>query len=381
MSEKSSAFGSHKASEEVELIGTSEANGAYSDSSDTADETAVATAVDDTGDATADVVAAAADTEADPAEAAADDAVTAEAATIEADTTEVVASDAASAADDDGSVFLHELVRAMQTAAGAERTRIAEETERRRQAQIDRVRARQTSEADRMRELARDDKAAIDEWADGETKRIDLERERRATALQEDLETSLAEHSAGIDKEIEGVDAAIAAYTAEVDAFFQDLERETDPILIAQQAARRPAFPELDTIGDVAAAEAAPVAEVVADGEATEAVDAETDAVVADATEAPVVGVMDPDGATEPAESWAAASEWTPEPESDAVSAEAERDDGAVATETAEEAEPVAVSASANAGGSSLFESVSVLRPMGWLRRDSNGADSSSHEE
>jgi hypothetical protein len=381
MSEQWSAFRSHKASEEVELIGTSEANGAYSDSSDTADQTAVATAVDDTGEAAADVVAVAADTEADPAEAAADETVAANADTAEAVIAEAVVTDAAPASNDDGSVFLSELVRAMQSAAGAERTRIAEETERRRQAQIDRVRARQTSEAGRMRELARDDKAAIDEWADGETKRIELERERRASALQEDLETSLAEHSAGIDKEIEGVDAAIAAYTAEVDVFFQDLEGETDPILIAQQAARRPAFPVLDTIGDAVAAEAEAGAEGAADGDATEAAVPETDEVVADASEAPVVGVMDPDGATEPAESWAAASEWTPEPESDAVSADAEADEGAVATETAEEAEPVAVSTSAQAGGSSLFESVSVLRPMGWLRRDSNGADSSSRDD
>jgi hypothetical protein len=87
--------------------------------------------------------------EASPSGAADDAAATSDdAATTSAEPAEV----------DDGSAFLTELVRAMQTTAGLERVRTGEDTERRRQAHIDGVRAREASEADRMRELAADDR-------------------------------------------------------------------------------------------------------------------------------------------------------------------------------------------------------------------------------
>ncbi len=132
---------------------------------------------------------------------------------------------------------------------------------------------------------------------------IHLERERRATAVREDLAASLAEHGSKIDKEIEGIDAAIATYRAEVSAYFENLDRETDPILIAQKAALRPAFPALDAVGGAVAAEAP----------------ADTDTAVvepASADEPEVVGVMDPAAPAEPVESWAAAPEAisTPDP-------------------------------------------------------------------
>ena len=63
-----------------------------------------------------------------------------------------------------------------------------------------------------MRELAGEDMKAIEDWAEGETKRIQLERERRAAELDEDLERSLAGHRCKIDREIETADGAIATY-------------------------------------------------------------------------------------------------------------------------------------------------------------------------
>lgn len=241
---------------------------------------------------------------------------------------------AAAGAADEGSVFLTELVRAMQSTAALERVRINEDTDRRRQAHIDEVRAREAAEADRMRELSDEQMKAIEAWANGETKRIQLERKRRATELHEALETSLAQHRSKVDREIEGVETAIATYRAEIDLFFEGLDGESDLLLIAQRAARRPVFPALEAVAE---------------------------------PEPAVVGVMDPDAPSEPAESWEAAPETSPEPVAESSSDGTDR-----SGETSDEAEPVPATAG-NPG--SLFQSVSVPRPMSFLRREPNGGD------
>jgi hypothetical protein len=287
--------------------------------------------------------------------------------------------DETAAASDDGSVFLGELVRAMQKTAGLERVRIGEDTERRRQAHIGRVRAREASEAERMRELAGEDMKAIEAWTDGETKRIQLERDRRATALQEDLETSLAEHRSKVEREIEGVETAIATYRADLDTFFEGFDRQTDLVLIAQEAAKRPVFPTLDgaseSIGNpsVAAVEAVPsslsASPTRADSGTTGAGTAGEGPAVT--SETVMIGVMDPQAATEPVESWNAPPETKPQPVLVVVSNEIDRPG-----EAGEPAEPVAVATGSNPGGAgSLLQSVPVLRPMSWLRRDMNGGD------
>jgi hypothetical protein len=392
MSDQSSDSRSDQPTAEAELIGTSGPNGTYPPSDEAGDESAVATAVEDAVDvasADADEAVAADETIAAGESADSPDAILADATM--ADESGPSADDALAATDEttgnaegvdpeDGSVFLGELVRAMRTAAVAERLRIGEETERRRQAQVDRVRARQAEEADRMRQLAADDMTAIDSWADVETKRIEAERESRATAVREDLETSLAEHAANIEREIEGIDATVAAYKAEIDTFFEELDQDTDPIVIAQRATMRPVFPILDAV------EAAAEADAPAEAPAAAVSEGAPDAAVEESTEPAVVGVMDPDGADETAESWVASAEWSPEPSADAAASEPDAvgesvSGSPVADGTLEDAEPLAAVPATGHGGSSLFESVSVLRPMGWLRRDSNGADPSGREE
>jgi hypothetical protein len=270
------------------------------------------------------------------------------------------------ATDDDGAAFRGELVRAMRTTAAVERIKIAEDSEQRRLAQVERVRARQASEAERMRELASEDMKAIETWAAGEMKRIKLEKERRAKDLNEDLDLSLAEHGSRIDREIEGIETAIAAYLTDVDAFFDGLDQETDLVLIAKQAARRPIFPALDAVAElnaVAALEEAP-----ADSSLPEAPVAEGEGVAdegaEEAAEPVAVGVMDPQAEPEAVESWAPAPEASPEVVPVGSSEDVE------SGEAVETAEPVAATASSH--GSSLFESVSVMRPMSWLRRDSS---------
>jgi hypothetical protein len=268
------------------------------------------------------------------------DAATAEAAAAAA------AATATAESSDEGSEFVAELVRAMQTAAGLERARIGEDIDRRRQQQIDEVQARKASEADRMRELAAEDVQGIEAWVEVETARIQLERERRATAVREDLETSLAEHSSKIDREIETLERAISIYRAQVEAFFDSLDGETDPILIAQKAASRPLFPALGA-----------AAEAVAVASPAEAIEVEPSS----AGEPFGVGVMDPEAAAEPVESWVTSADTSPEFEPAAA-----LDD--VAIPARDEAEAPAVSASVGGPGA-LLKSVPAKRPMSWLWR------------
>ena len=260
----------------------------------------------------------------------------------------------AETAADDGSAFLAELVRTMQATAGLERIRIGEAIERRRQERVEQVQERKASEADRMRVLAAEDMAAIEAWVDGETARIKLERERRETAVREDLDTSLAEHASKIDQEIEGIEAALATYRAEVDAYFERLDGETDPVVIAQQAARRPAFPALDAVGEPVETESQVAPE-------EETASAET----ASADEPAVVGVMDPGAPADPVESWAASPDAVATP---APAEGADDDRQAVTLPAREEAGHDAVRATIGGPGA-LLQSVPAKRPMSWLRR------------
>ncbi len=156
--------------------------------------------------------------------------------------------------DDDSAAFLADLTRVMQTAAAAERTRIAEDSERRRKAHLDLIRARETSEAEELRVLAEGDVKAIDTWADTEIERIQSERERRITSRRGELAQRLEDHRLLIGREVDAVETVIATYRTEVEAYFSRLDAETDPVAIAREAGRRPQFPGLDTAGPGTAA-------------------------------------------------------------------------------------------------------------------------------
>jgi hypothetical protein len=254
---------------------------------------------------------------------------------------------------DDRAQFLAELARSMRATAANERARLVAETEQRRRGYIDQIHARQSSEADRMRELAAEELKSIDEWAEVEIARIRTERQRRADELNADLETSLSQHGEKIDAEIGRVEAAISAYRSELGAFFDRLDGETDIVVLAQAAGQHPAFPALEVItAEPVATVAEPVIEPAA---------------ASPEPEPPVVGVMDPDPAPEPAQPWAVAPQPAPEP----LAASPEPQDAAADAEVRASAEPVPTS-SGSSHGSSLFQSVPVLRPMSWLRGDRN---------
>jgi hypothetical protein len=287
----------------------------------------------------------------------------------------------------------------MQATADQERSRVVDDTERRRSVRVDEIRTRETAEAARMRELAAEDQAGIDAWAETEVARIQAEQQRRTEALEADLETSLGKHRELIAQEIERVESAIATYRTDVDAFFDTLEHETDPVAIAQIATRRPVFPSLDTVPLTADEPAEPAAvEALAPEEpalaAASGIDAEptiepdsfaysteleepaetpTDTATTP-SEPALVGVMDyaPDPFGDP---------WRDLPETVAYepvqAAEVESSASGDSDDTAEES-TADVEAPADAVGSaprgrSVLQAVPALRPMGsWLGRHAN---------
>ena len=317
----------------------------------------------------------------------------------------------ADATTDDGTAFLAKLARAMQATAGAERKRATADIESRREKHLAGIDARRSAEIEGMRRLADGDLEAIDAWANGERQRIDQEREAKAAALRDDLQTSLTEHASRIDREILKVEVAIAAYRAEIENYFGTLDHETDPVVIAQQARRRPAFPALESItvdGVPGSAETAPTeivaeaaaatapAEAPTEGDAPESVAAAaTDPIAADATDpigasaidptdpadpsdSPGIGVMDPGlspnlaGAL-PSSSDASASSVAPEAEpTSAQQTPGESAPGGSASGP-EPLKVMAVTSSANQPEAvDLLPATPISRPMSWLRRGSN---------
>jgi hypothetical protein len=374
MSEQWPHFGTEEPSVASDELGSSSTNGAEPDDATGGldDAVADATAVQDEpageAPATGEITSDASSSEGAPEEAAV------AVATEEADATPVDTAEI-----DDGATFLTDLTRAMQTTVALERVRTGEETDRRRQAHVDAVRAREGTQADRIRELATDDMKAIDAWAEGETTRIQAERDRRAAELNKDLDTSLSEHHAKIDQEIQGIETAITAYRAEVATFFEGLDRETDPVLIAQQAARRPVFPNLEAADEAAAsveAVAADEAPAVAD-EAVAVVEPASASASSDASDG--VTVVASEGQDEPA--LIGVMDPAPERVQEPMSIESLAPLHDPAPEPDEHPEPVAAATGSSKGSAEpLLQTVPSHRPMSWLRRDSNGGDRSNND-
>jgi len=319
---------------------------------------------------------------------------------------------------DERAAFLQSLVETMHATLTAEAARAADDIERRRAAFVAAVRSRREAMARRMRELAVEDRQAIDLWVADELSRVQVERERRSRELEADLAISLAEHDAKIEEEIQQVEAAIATYRAEIDDFFASLVRETDPVAIAKRASERPPFPtielsvhavvsappraaeptaaaepEVPTVQEavatpepgsvevapelvVAAVAAEPVAAVAIAAEPAAAVEAEPAATAEPAAaaepapqpepEREPVPVMDPIAAKR-AEWWAAWKALHEPPELSEV------------LEVAEQEAPSDVLEAVTAGSVArpdqqstgvLISSIPILRPFNWLRRD-----------
>jgi hypothetical protein len=252
---------------------------------------------------------------------------------------------------DDGSAFLADLARAMQAAAGAERARSLEETDRRREASIAEIRTKAGLDGADIEQQAEAEITEIDAWADAQIERIREERERRIAARREKLARRLDDHRLITDRQIEAIEEAINGYRSQLDAFFRRLDGEQDPGSIARLARTRPTFPSLDVIA----------------GRARTAATADTLGDEADsATSGPLVGVMDPEAEGSSGDRpWESPTAATPEP--------------AEASEAPAVQQPAAASASPRSSGA-LLGSVPTLRPIGsWLHRDRSD-EANEHE-
>ena len=178
--------------------------------------------------------------------------------------------------------FLAELAVAMRTTAEKERERIAAKVADDATAHVDKVRARAAIETDELRRLAEEDVQHIEEWSASEMERIRGEADQKIEGRRSSLDEYLKQHDSIIDTEIDAVNGAVRDYNKTLDGFFEELSKAEDPSTIVARAEALPAAPDLDEVRAMAraravaqyadqeddpVAEAAPVAEGVADGE------------------------------------------------------------------------------------------------------------------
>jgi len=176
------------------------------------------------------------------------------------------------------SKFLADLTKAMQATAEAARDETMERFAAEAKAASERVHADAAEEITDLRRNADDDVASIRDWSKGEIARIREETETKISARKADLEGELEAHAGVVERRVERVTAAVAAFEQEMHAFFERLLAEDDPSAFATMAERIPEPPSLDGSGsdDHAPASAAKAATAEAPAEAV--VDATTDA-------------------------------------------------------------------------------------------------------
>lgn len=257
--------------------------------------------------------------------------------------------------EDESSAFLADLARAMQTAAGAERARSLEETDRRREESVTDIRSKASVEATELERQAEAEVTDIGAWAEAEMERIREERERRIQARRDRLARRLDDHRQLTERQVDAVEEAVSSYRGQLDGFFRRLEGEQDPAAIARLARTRPQFPPLDVVA--VRARTAATADALGD-----------DATVG--SDNPLIGVMDPS-----AEGSTGDQPWTAAPTAPVDEAKAEESAEAPRDEPAE-AHAVAASSRSSGG---LLGSVPTIRPIGsWLNREREepGADS-----
>jgi hypothetical protein len=146
--------------------------------------------------------------------------------------------------------FMAELSRAMQAAAETARAELMTRFEAEAKGVVEEVHAGATDEAAGLRRKADDDVAAIREWSKAEVARIREETDARIAARKAGLETEMEQHASTVEARIERVSAVVAAFEAQMAAFFERLNAEEDPTRIATMAE---AMPEPPSLADVAA--------------------------------------------------------------------------------------------------------------------------------
>jgi hypothetical protein len=156
--------------------------------------------------------------------------------------------------------FMAELSRAMQAAAEHARNETMARFEVDAKAVVEEIHASATSEVSDLRRKADDDVAAIREWSKAEIARIREQTESRVAARKSGLDAEMGAHAASVEARAERVTVVVAAFEADMAAFFERLNAEEDPTRIATMAETMPDSPSLDdVVAAIVAASATPI--------------------------------------------------------------------------------------------------------------------------
>jgi hypothetical protein len=143
--------------------------------------------------------------------------------------------------------FLADLTKAMQATAESARAESLERFTADAKAATEKVHATAADEATELRRSADEDVASIREWSKAEISRIREMTESRISGRKSELETELEAHAGVVERRIEQVTARVAAFEAEMAAFYERLATEEDPTRFASMAEQLPEAPSLES--------------------------------------------------------------------------------------------------------------------------------------
>src|SRR6478672_8540736 len=141
--------------------------------------------------------------------------------------------------------FMAELSRAMQTAVETSRDETMARLGADAKTVVEEIHAASAVEAAELRRHADDDVAAVREWSKAEIARIREETEARIALRKTALDGEMDQHGLVVESRVQQVGATVAAFEAEMAAFFERLSTEQDPTRIAAMAERMPEPPDL----------------------------------------------------------------------------------------------------------------------------------------
>jgi hypothetical protein len=161
--------------------------------------------------------------------------------------------------------LLDGLAHAMHAALRRQRERIDDIVASDAREQTEKTRARAALEAAELRRMADDEVREIEAWKAREIKRIRREAARRSKERRADMASYLLRHDAIIDSEIAGVETAVAAYSAELARFVEDLSATGDPGEMARLADTVPTPPDMREVLALARARAVAAHDMIDD--------------------------------------------------------------------------------------------------------------------
>jgi len=142
------------------------------------------------------------------------------------------------------------LLRAMRAAAEESRNGMLAACHEDAKVSITGLHARSAAESETLRRLATAEIAAMGESSKADIERIRAEADQSIAARRAELAQSLEDQAARVELEIETTRAAVAAFEADMSAFFSTLETVGDPAEFAVLTAQMPEPPPLRGAGD-----------------------------------------------------------------------------------------------------------------------------------